>query len=57
MEAAHHDGDAGLADNIAWTKSLTAADAENRLAKVFYKFLEIDWVPFDQVLAQAKSRG
>jgi hypothetical protein len=50
-------GDAALADTITWTKSLSRAEAENRLAKVFYKFLEIDWVPFDQALAQAKSRG
>ena len=35
---------------------MTSAEADRRLAKVFYKALEIDWVPFDQVLAQARSR-
>jgi hypothetical protein len=45
-----------LAD-ISWTKSLTMAEAEERLAKVFFKFLETDWVPFDQVLGEARRQG
>jgi hypothetical protein len=49
-------GDARVADTITWTKALSIAEAENRLAKVFYKFLDVDWVPFDQVLAQARNR-
>jgi hypothetical protein len=50
-------GDGGLVENTPWTRALSTAEADHRLAKVFYKFLDIDWVPFDQVLAQARSRG
>jgi hypothetical protein len=50
-------GDGGRVETIPWTRALTLAEAHSRLAKVFYKFLEIDWIPFDQVLAQARSRG
>jgi len=50
-------GDGGLVDKIPWTSALTPAEANGRLAKVFYKFMEIDWVPLDQVLAQARNRG
>jgi len=50
-------GDGELVEHIPWTTALTPAEAHARLAKVFYKFLEIDWLPFDQVLAQARSRA
>jgi hypothetical protein len=50
-------GDSGLVDKIPWTRAMTPIEAPARLAKVFYKFQEIDWVPFDQVLTQARSRG
>jgi len=50
-------GDGGLVDKIPWTSALTPAEANGRLAKVFYKFMEIDWVPLEQVLAQARNRG
>jgi hypothetical protein len=50
-------GDDGLVQSIAWTKALTRAEAQQRLAKVFFKFLDIDWVPLDQVLVQARSRN
>jgi hypothetical protein len=49
-------GGEALAD-ISWTKSLATAEAERRLAKVFFKFLETDWVPFDQVLGQARRQA
>ena len=49
-------GDGALVENIPWTRALTPAEAHSRLAKVFYKSLEIDWVPFDQVLTLARSR-
>jgi hypothetical protein len=49
-------GDEELAQRISWLSALTPAEADRRLAKVFYKSLEINWVPFDQVLAQARSR-
>jgi hypothetical protein len=49
-------GDAGLVESISWAKALTLDEAHTRLAKIYYKFLDIDWVPFDQVLARARSR-
>jgi hypothetical protein len=49
-------GDAALAQNVSWSSALTPAEADRRLAKVFYKSREIDWVPFDQVLARARSQ-
>jgi hypothetical protein len=55
MELAGGDGDA--AEDVPWTRSLTPAEAQHRLAQVFYKFLDIDWVPFDQVLARARGQG
>ena len=48
-------GDAALAQNVPWTKALTPAEADRRLAKVFYKSLEINWTPFDRVVAQSRS--
>jgi hypothetical protein len=50
-------GDASLAEDVPWTKALTLADAHSRLAKVFYKFLDIDWTPFDQALTQARAKA
>jgi hypothetical protein len=50
-------GDGRLADSIDWAKSLPPADAGRRLARVFYKFEEIDWVPLDQVLTQARGKN
>lgn len=49
-------GDGRLADNLIWTESLAPAEAARRLARVFYKFEEIDWVPVDQVLARARAK-
>jgi hypothetical protein len=50
-------GDGGLAEDIRWEAALTSAEANRRLAKVFFKSLETDWVPFDQVLAQARRQN
>jgi hypothetical protein len=50
-------GDEGLAATIQWTASLSRAEADRRLARVFYKFEEIDWLPYDQVAAQARSKN
>jgi hypothetical protein len=49
-------GDVKLDVSTSWTNALTPVEAGKRLAKVFYKFLEIDWTPFDQVAAQARAR-
>jgi hypothetical protein len=42
---------------IPWTKEMTPAAASAKLAKIFYKSLEINFVPCDQALALARSRG
>lgn len=49
-------GDEGLVDRMSWARSLPLAEADRRLARVFYKFEEIDWAPLDQVLAQARDK-
>jgi hypothetical protein len=48
-------GDAALVEKISWPKALPLAETQSRLAKVFFKFLEIDWLPFDQALVKARS--
>jgi hypothetical protein len=48
-------GDAELVNHISWQKALSPSEADARLAKVFYKSLDIDWTPFDRVLTQARS--
>jgi hypothetical protein len=50
-------GDGGLVEKISWASVLTNAEAQRRLAKVFYKAHEIDWLPYDQVLTQARSKN
>jgi hypothetical protein len=50
-------GDSGPAEKFAWTQALDPAEARMRLAKCFYKFLDIDWAPFDQALARARERN
>jgi len=50
-------GDGASVEKIQWDNALTSAEAKNRLAKVFYKAHEIDWLPYDQALAQARSRN
>jgi hypothetical protein len=50
-------GNGKLASTIPWTTELTPAEVRSRLAKVFYKFMEIEWVPFDQVLTRARNRN
>lgn len=50
-------GDAGLVEKTPWSKALTPAESQARLAKVFYKSLNIDWVPIDQALAQSRGSG
>jgi hypothetical protein len=50
-------GEEGRAANIRWERALAPGEALGRLARIFYKSLEIDWLPFDQVLAQARGRN
>lgn len=49
-------GDGRLADSHIWSDSIEPGEAARRLARVFYKFEEIDWVPAEQVAARARSR-
>jgi hypothetical protein len=50
-------GDSGPADKLAWASALPPAEARTRLAQCFYKFLDINWTPFDQVLARAREQN
>ena len=49
-------GDESAGDRISWTNQLEKGEALDRLAKVFYKFKEIDWLPFDRTRATALAR-
>ena len=40
-----------------WTSEIPLADAHHALKKSFYKFLEIDWVPFAEALDKAREAG
>jgi hypothetical protein len=50
-------GDGQLADRIPWAESITQAEAARKLARVFYKFEEIDWVPANQAAAKAREKN
>ena len=50
-------GDGKHDESIAWTSALTMAEAQSRLASIFYKFLDIDWAPIDCAAALASSRN
>ena len=49
-------GDEAAADKIPWADEIAKGEALDRLAKVFYKFKEIDWLPFDRTQAAANAR-
>ncbi len=40
---------------IAWEESIAYAVAHRQLQRVFYKFTEINWVPFEQAMAAARD--
>lgn len=42
-------------EGVAWKDAMSLAEARDRLRRCFYKFLDIDWVPFDDVLEVAKA--
>jgi hypothetical protein len=50
-------GDAAADDKAAWTKSLGERESERKLAKLFFKFLEIDWLAFEKVANKAKAKA
>lgn len=43
-------------DAIRWSNQVDLAEAHNKLAKTFYKFKEIDFLPFEKTLAAAKAQ-
>ena len=46
--------DKGDQGEIAWDHSITAEEARKLLELKFYRFAEIDWLPIDRAVAQAK---
>jgi hypothetical protein len=50
-------GDPRATDAVSWDKALSPDDAARQLARVFYKFEEIDWVPPDRALARAREKN
>lgn len=48
-------GDAGLHARIDWQDELDLEDAHHRLKSAFYKFMDIDWVPPERVVAIAQE--
>jgi hypothetical protein len=42
---------------IAWTSSIPDVDARARLARRFYPFARVDWLPFDEAVAAARELG
>lgn len=49
-------GNDKLVDGLTWTQALTVPETQHKLAAVFYKFVEIDWVPIEQAQALARQR-
>jgi hypothetical protein len=50
-------GDAAAAEKAAWAQSLGERETDRKLAKLFFKFLDINWRPFEQVAAKAKAES
>lgn len=46
--------DVGDQAEIAWEDSMTAEEARKKLELKFYRFAEIDWLPIDEAIVQAK---
>ena len=44
------------AGRIRWAEQIEPSEAFDRLTKVFFKFKEIDWVPFEKVQGIARAR-
>ena len=42
-------------DDIAWDTAITTEEAYRALELKFYKFAEIDWLPIDEAVTQAKA--
>lgn len=44
------------AESLRWADQIEAGEAYDRLAKIFYKFKEINWVPFERVQETARAQ-
>jgi len=44
-------------DDLEWDREISMEDARERLAKRFYGFANIDWIPFDRVREEARRTG
>ena len=44
-------------EGVQWTDQISTSQARDKLARVFYKFKEVDYVPFDQALAIARTHN
>ena len=42
-------------DEIAWDAAITTGETRRMLGLKFYKFAEIDWLPIDEAVVQAKA--
>jgi hypothetical protein len=49
-------GTSASIDNLRWDEQIETADAHERLAKIFYKFKQIDWVAFDGIQEAARAK-
>jgi hypothetical protein len=48
-------GDAELAARVDWQDEIELEDAHHRLKRAFYKFMDIDWVPPEKMIAIARE--
>ena len=45
----------GTPVDVPWTRSMPLAEARTRLARSFYAFAAIDWLPFDEAVMTARE--
>ena len=50
-------GNEQLAENISWTASISKDEAAQKLAKLFYEFLKVRWLPWDEAVAESQQSG
>jgi len=50
-------GNPDATKNVRWTSAESEEEAKRRLALKFYSFKRIDWVPFEDAWALAKTKG
>lgn len=50
-------GTGELVGQVDWVDAIDSSEAHHKLKSVFYKFLDIDWIPADKVLTIARERN